>query len=72
MQLPRRHARSDRRQQIAQSSGENMTTPTPRFQNSVARPHQELIDGAYLRAAWYVAAWSDIADGELSAPPARA
>jgi hypothetical protein len=49
-----------------------MTTPTPRFQNSVARPHQELIDGAYLRAAWYVAAWSDIADGELSAPPARA
>ena len=31
-----------------------------------AKPRQEMISGAYLRNAWYVAAWSDgVADGQL-------
>ena len=31
-----------------------------------AKPHQEMISGAYLRNAWYVAAWSDgVGDGQL-------
>src|SRR6202051_525275 len=31
-----------------------------------ANPHQEMISGAYLRNAWYVAAWSDeVGDGQL-------
>ncbi|HTV38100.1 MAG TPA: Rieske 2Fe-2S domain-containing protein, partial [Xanthobacteraceae bacterium] len=36
-----------------------MTTPSPQSENLSAHPPQELIDGVYLRNAWYVAAWSD-------------
>jgi vanillate O-demethylase monooxygenase subunit len=37
-------------------------------QSKVSRPRQELIDGAFVRNAWYVAAWSDdIGDGQLVA-----
>jgi len=36
--------------------------------SSASSPRQELIGGAYLRNAWYVAAWSDdIGDGQLVA-----
>ncbi len=44
-----------------------MTQPPP-SEISGSTPHQELIGGAYLRNAWYVAAWSDdIGDGRLVA-----
>jgi vanillate O-demethylase monooxygenase subunit len=37
-------------------------------EGSRARPRQELIDGTFVRNAWYVAAWSDdIGDGQLVA-----
>jgi vanillate O-demethylase monooxygenase subunit len=43
-------------------------TQTPPSEISGSAPHQELIGGAYLRNAWYVAAWSDnIGDGQLVA-----
>src|SRR6202140_4848505 len=42
-----------------------MTQPAQAKTNG-ARPHQEMISGAYLRNAWYVAAWSDgLGDGQL-------
>ena len=35
-------------------------------QHNGSRPRQDLIDGAFVRNAWYVAAWSDdIGDGQL-------
>ena len=41
-------------------------TQSPQRQNSGARLRQELIDGSYVRNAWYVAAWSDdVGDGKL-------
>jgi vanillate O-demethylase monooxygenase subunit len=43
-------------------------TQTPQSNGSGARPRQELINGAYVRNAWYVAAWADdIGDGQLVA-----
>src|ERR1700731_2580974 len=42
-----------------------MTQPAQSKTNG-AKPHQEMISGAYLRNAWYVAAWSDgVGDGQL-------
>ncbi len=39
---------------------------TPHSQNNGSKPRQEMISGAFLRNAWYVAAWSDgIGDGQL-------
>jgi phenylpropionate dioxygenase-like ring-hydroxylating dioxygenase large terminal subunit len=36
--------------------------------NTTSKPRQELISGAFLRNAWYVAAWSDgVGDGQLIA-----
>jgi vanillate O-demethylase monooxygenase subunit len=43
-------------------------TQSLQAEGSRARPRQELIDGAFVRNAWYVAAWSDdIGDGQLVA-----
>jgi phenylpropionate dioxygenase-like ring-hydroxylating dioxygenase large terminal subunit len=40
----------------------------PVTERSGSKPRQELIDGAFLRNAWYVAAWADaLADGQLVA-----
>ncbi len=45
-----------------------MTTPSPQSLGSKSQMHQDMIDGAYLRNAWYVAAWADhIGDGQLVA-----
>ena len=42
-----------------------MTQPAQSNGNG-AKPRQEMISGAYLRNAWYVAAWSDgVGDGQL-------
>ena len=39
---------------------------TDRAKPNGAKSHQEMISGAYLRNAWYVAAWSDgVGDGQL-------
>jgi vanillate O-demethylase monooxygenase subunit len=41
---------------------------TQSLQTQGSRPRQELIDGTFVRNAWYVAAWSDdIGDGQLVA-----
>ena len=38
------------------------------LRNTASKPRQELISGAFLRNAWYVAAWSDgVGDGQLIA-----
>ncbi len=43
-------------------------TQSAEAKDNGARPRQDLIDGAYLRNAWYVAAWADsIAEGPLVA-----
>jgi phenylpropionate dioxygenase-like ring-hydroxylating dioxygenase large terminal subunit len=43
-------------------------TPSPQSEKDGAQPRQEMIDGAYLRNAWYAAAWSDdIGDGQIVA-----
>jgi phenylpropionate dioxygenase-like ring-hydroxylating dioxygenase large terminal subunit len=43
-------------------------THSPDADGVRSRPRQELIDGAFVRNAWYVAAWSDdVADGQLVA-----
>ena len=39
---------------------------TDQAKTNGAKPRQEMISGAYLRNAWYVAAWSDgVGDGQL-------
>jgi vanillate O-demethylase monooxygenase subunit len=41
-------------------------TQSARQENNGAKPRQELIDGAFVRNAWYVAAWADdVGDGQL-------
>jgi phenylpropionate dioxygenase-like ring-hydroxylating dioxygenase large terminal subunit len=41
-------------------------THSAEAENGGAQPRQELISGAYVRNAWYAAAWSDgLADGQL-------
>ena len=43
---------------------------TPHSQNNGSKPRQEMISGAFLRNAWYVAAWSDeVGDGQLVPAP---
>jgi phenylpropionate dioxygenase-like ring-hydroxylating dioxygenase large terminal subunit len=43
-------------------------TQTPQSETLAAKARQELIDGAFLRNAWYVAAWSDdVGDEQLVA-----
>jgi len=43
-------------------------THSPQSESLAAKAPQELIDGAFLRNAWYVAAWSDdIGEGQLVA-----
>jgi phenylpropionate dioxygenase-like ring-hydroxylating dioxygenase large terminal subunit len=45
-----------------------MTTPSPQSAGPKSQVHQATIDGAYLRNAWYVAAWTDdVGDGQLVA-----
>jgi phenylpropionate dioxygenase-like ring-hydroxylating dioxygenase large terminal subunit len=40
----------------------------PHSKTNGAKPHQEMISGAFLRNAWYVAAWSDeVGDAQLVA-----
>ncbi|HEX4043799.1 MAG TPA: Rieske 2Fe-2S domain-containing protein, partial [Xanthobacteraceae bacterium] len=36
---------------------------SPRSNNNGSKPHQDMIAGAFLRNAWYVAAWADELDG---------
>jgi phenylpropionate dioxygenase-like ring-hydroxylating dioxygenase large terminal subunit len=41
---------------------------SPESNQPTSRLRQELIDGSYVRNAWYVAAWSDgLLDGQLVA-----
>ena len=45
-------------------------TQSPEPATSASRLRQELIDGSYVRNAWYVAAWSDdVSDGKLVPAP---
>src|SRR5579864_3265103 len=52
---------------IAAPRGEDLTMTQPAQSNgSGVKPRQDMISGAYLRNAWYVAAWSDgVGDGQL-------
>ena len=44
----------------------NTMLDSPHSQNNGSQPRQEMISGAFLRNAWYVAAWSDgVGDGQL-------
>src|SRR6202035_976716 len=48
-----------------------MTQPAQSKTNG-AKPRQEMISGAYLRNAWYVAAWSDgVREGKRVPPSAK-
>jgi vanillate O-demethylase monooxygenase subunit len=46
----------------------NAMLDSSHLHNTTSKPRQELISGAFLRNAWYVAAWSDgVGDGQLIA-----
>ena len=47
----------------------NAMLDSSHLRNTKSKPRQELISGAFLCNAWYVAAWSDgVGDGQLIAP----
>src|SRR5580692_10485352 len=64
---PQSVARFQKQSHNGRLRGEDLTMTQPAQSNgNGAKPHQEMISGAYLRNAWYVAAWSDgVGDGQL-------